>query len=503
MRVIENPFNRITGDQKNYLFYLLIPTGLILIILFSFFLGQVYIAFAGIIIIIALFVFFRSPIGGIMIILVASATTGFFNRLALYLSGTPAPIDYIRFGIELLIIIFGARLLITRPIKNHRLAVFVDVSVWAYLIFSTIYTINLIYVGPLVTFWGWRWTCLPIIMYFIGRRLGYSQYFVEIFFKTIILLLLLLSGYAIYQAAVGLPFFEKLWFSLIPAADRASAIIEGSMFIAGKPRLPSLTSNHVSFTLLAGYLFILILLIPKKFLSNPFRILRLVTLISTTIYLFLTLERSAVAMIIVGLFSVVFLSFRKHLGRISWVLVLIIIVLGLTTMSLIDVNTIPWTQETIAFRRVVELTNPFQANTFRGRATSVWPVAFDRLKANPLGYGLGTFHTTSQNQTLGYSFFIPPHNMYLQIALEIGIIGFVIFIVLIFSYIRLLIKAYVIGREKKLVFTAFSSLAAVLAVGIVNYPLEPPLAFFFWLFTGITTSYLIIRNQHQTEEVIG
>ena len=73
----------------------------------------------------------------------------------------------------------------------------------------------------------------------------------------------------------------------------------------------------------------------------------------------------------------------------------------------------------------------------------------------------------------------------------------------IFAYVRLLIKALVKGRERKLVIASFAGLAAILAVGMVNYPLEPPLAFFFWMFTGATTSYLSERNTYNASEVPG
>ena len=503
MRISEYSVRNINEDQKNKIIAVLAIVGVSFALVGLFIIGQVHIAFAGFLVLIISILFILSPVSGILALLVGSATTGFFDRIAIYLTGNPAPVDYLRFGLEVLIILFGFRLLITRPTNRNRIASTVDKFVWLYLIFSTIYTFNLIFVGPKITVWGWRWVCLPIIMYFLGRRLGNSPGFIKSFFRMTILLLLMLSAYAIYQAAVGLPFFEKVWFNQLPIPERAASIIEGSLFIAGKPRLPSMTTGHVSFTLLAGYLFILVLLIPRNYLTRFYRFSQFAALILVSIYLYLTLERSAIAMILIGVVSIFFLSFRRRLGRIAWVVILIVSLLGIVTMSLIDISNIPWTRETIALRRIAELANPLQATTVIGRATSIWPVALERLIANPLGYGLGTFHTTRQNQALGYDFFIPPHNMYLQILLEIGIIGLIIFFGFIFSYVRLLIKALVEGRERKLVIASFAGLAAILAVGMVNYPLEPPLAFFFWMFTGATTSYFSVRNTHQTREVPG
>ena len=159
MQTIDKSLNNLIESQSSSLIYIIVTLASVFIFLIMLLIGQVYLAFASLITIFLLMIFFHSPIIGIMILLVASASTGFFNRIALNLTGIPAPVDFIRFGIEILLVFFGIRLLLTRPIKSKKSANYVDISVWAYLIFSTIYTINLFYVGPQITLWGWRWTC--------------------------------------------------------------------------------------------------------------------------------------------------------------------------------------------------------------------------------------------------------------------------------------------------------------------------------------------------------
>jgi O-antigen ligase len=90
----------------------------------------------------------------------------------------------------------------------------------------------------------------------------------------------------------------------------------------------------------------------------------------------------------------------------------------------------------------LELANPSKAVTVQGRVSEIWPIAWERFVSNPFGYGLGSFHTTRLNALMGYDFFIPPHNMYFQIALETGVIGLLCFLILIWYYFWNTIKAY-------------------------------------------------------------
>jgi O-antigen ligase len=470
-------------------------TGVIFVVLAGLaYLRQFDLLFGVIFLTILVFLFFHSPISGVAVLLVMSAMIGFFSRLALYLAKGPAAFDFIRASVELGAILYAYRAFRSSPPFRKRTVHIVNLLVIAYLVISTLYTFDIIYAPPLMTIWGWRWVCIPILLFFVGRTVGQKENTLPLFYKMLVVLLLILSSYAVFQAAIGLPVFDRYWFERLPNTEQASSIIEGSFFIAGKPRIPSMTQGHVSFTLLSGYLFLLVLFIPDYMLSKNYKRLRLLALFVTGLYLFITLERSAIGMIGLGIGVAVFMKMRWKVGRISIILLSIIGLAGGFLVNSIDPSQIPWTKDTIAFRRVFELANPARANTVVGRAKVVWPQALQRLFENPLGYGLGTFHTTSQNQKLDFSFFIPPHNMYLQIILETGIIGLIVFVLLILVYVRVLLRARLRREDRNITIGAITSLTAILAIAMVNYPLELPVAFFFWFLMGITVTYV---SQHK------
>jgi hypothetical protein len=496
MALIDTPPSRAQKLSTINLRILMLPlTGLI----FGLFLGLAYlkqfdILFGLIILGVLVLFFFHSPTSGVMLLLALSTMIGLFSRLALYLAKGPAAFDFIRASVELGAILYTYRAIRSNPPFRKWTAHIVVVLVSAYLVISTLYTFNIIYASPLITIWGWRWVCIPVLLFFVGRTAGLKENSLPRFYKMLVVLLLMLSSYAVYQAAIGLPVFDKYWFDRLPDAEKASSIIEGSFFIAGKPRIPSMTQGHVNFTLLSGYLFLLVLFIPGYMLSNNYKRLRILALFVTGLYILITLERSAIGMIVLGIGVAIFMKMRWKLGRISIILFLITGITGVILMNSIDPSQIPWTKDTIALRRVFELANPIKANTVEGRANVVWPQALRRLAENPLGYGLGTFHTTSQNQKLDFSFFIPPHNMYLQIILETGIIGLLVFVLLILVYFRVLMKARVRREDRNIIIGAITSLTAILTIAMVNYPLELPVGFFFWFLTGITVTYV---SQHR------
>jgi O-antigen ligase len=464
--------------------------GLVATLLVLFFTNQIDLLFAILHLLVIGSIFVRAPVYGVLLLLALSTTTGFFNRLALFISGEPAPLDFIRAALEIVVLFMTIYAFNCRLAVNHRKTRLIDNLVYAYFIICTIYTFNILYAPPLVTIWGWRWVVVPIMLYFVGRCIGYSRKNIARFYQMLSLLLLILSSYAVYQAAVGLPGFEKAWFAQLPGADRAASIIEGSIFLAGRPRLPSMTEGYVTFTILAGYFFLMVLLSPRRSLPGMFSIIQKLALLMTGLYLFLTLERSAIAMIAVGITVVIGLHLRLRVRKLSLVIIILLGGIGFTVLRHINTSQIPGTINTIALRRLIELANPLKASTVQGRAVDVWPRAWQRFRENPFGYGLGTFHMTSQNQRLGYTFFFAPHNNYFLILLETGVVGLLIFLLLILRYIRFLLQAINTNANKIMIKGAIASLSGILAVGFFNIPIDPPVAYFFWFTMGLFVTFL-------------
>ena len=160
-------------------------------------------------------------------------------------------------------------------------------------------------------------------------------------------------------------------------------------------------------------------------------------------------------------------------------------------VSQIDSQRIPKTEGNIVVVRTLELLNPLQAETVRWRLQSVWPEALERVWANPFGYGLGSYQTTRDNQVevdSGTGFYFPPHNAYLQLTLETGVIGGLLYVLLLLCYGWYLVRVAV-RHGSPYVARALAVLLAVSALGMFN-PVQPPLTLFFWFSMGLTVSCL-------------
>ncbi len=118
----------------------------------------------------------------VLLLLACSTITGIFSRLALYISGSSAPLDFIKFSIEVSIIVCALQLFKRRPIPGNRMVIIMDWLMAATFLFFTLCAFNLIFVGPGITIGGWRWTCIPMLMYFVARRIKRPEQITNYFF---------------------------------------------------------------------------------------------------------------------------------------------------------------------------------------------------------------------------------------------------------------------------------------------------------------------------------
>lgn len=439
----------------------------------------------------------RRPISGIFTLLILSTTTGFFSRLALYLSKAEAPFDFVRFAIEIGVIAYATLSLLRQNKHKHIPHTGIDLLVWANLIFCTLCMFNFSLAGPQVTLWGWRWTCLPMLLYFVGRAIPYSEVYAKRFNQMFIVLILLQSTYAIIQT-IGLPPYDRYWLNLyLQQGSQTRSMIEDGVYIAGRLRYPSLAVGHTYFSYILAVAFLWVLLTPAKSLKYPY--LKYAALLSATICIIVTAERVAIGMIAIGIGVAIAMQMRRQLGRWLFLFSSIIILCGLLALSTIDTQSIPKTENTVVFVRILELVNPLKAETVRWRLESVWPMAIQRIIENPLGYGLGTYETIRSNQEqfdAGIGYYFPPHNTYLQHALETGVIGLLLYLWLMFAYYKRLLRLYIKYRYKFIV-NALALTFPVLLLGLFD-PVQPPLTFFFWFAMGFTMNRIsVMRSAEQ------
>ncbi|MDD4363741.1 MAG: O-antigen ligase family protein, partial [Atribacterota bacterium] len=141
------------------------------------------------------------------------------------------------------------------------------------------------------------------------------------------------------------------------------------------------------------------------------------------------------------------------------------------------------------------------------RRIAIWKITWLMIKDRPvLGSGIGTFdyHTLDyqakffaqgdNRDIYPHGFAAQSHNEYLQIWSELGLVGLLLFLGIIFVYYRhvlLNLKRINKMKEKAIVIGLAGGIAAVLVDALVNFPLQLPGSIvLFWLFIGLTNTQI-------------
>lgn len=424
---------------------------------------------------------FVNPTAGIFAVLVFSTTTGFWSRLALHLAnGQPSAFDFIRFSVELVVLLFALQVIHQDHFFRSSSIKGIDMAVLLYLAISSFAALNILFVGPITTIWGWRWVCLPLLMYYLGRRVGLQEKGVQAFYRLSIWLLLVLSAFAVYQIVIGLLPFELTWFNQLPSIDQmGNAGSETSLFIGGELRVPSVTVGYYYASFLIAFLFLLVLFLPGGSLFGWYSMLRMFALIASATYFSLSLERAAIGAVIIGLFVAICLNVWRRFGSFALIVLMLSALLTLLFLQT-AVNTLG---ASVEIRRVLELVNPLNAATVRWRVVNAWSPALEQAIRNPIGYGLGATQGIRQNVEGGT--FLRPHNIYLQILLEQGLVGLFLFLVVMVRYSQRFTKFVKKGGVFPFASSALAPIWSLLVLGFFNIPLEFPVGLFFWFSIGL------------------
>ena len=147
----------------------------------------------------------------------------------------------------------------------------------------------------------------------------------------------------------------------------------------------------------------------------------------------------------------------------------------------------------------------------------IWSRTLPLIKERPLlGYGPDAFaFAFPQNDLLGkwYAYRTPnmtvdkPHNLYLQIAVNQGLIALGAFLVLVGTYIVNAIKVYAFRRDyssKEIVGIAlFLAIIGYLGAGIFNDSIVS-VAPIFWILlgTGMSINYMVQKEQKDLKKKI-
>ena len=158
-----------------------------------------------------------------------------------------------------------------------------------------------------------------------------------------------------------------------------------------------------------------------------------------------------------------------------------------------------------------EITDRISSITYNDEDDSVnqrlryYSHAFKSISVNPIfGIGIGNWKLKSidydSKDIDGYTVPYHAHNDFLQIAAEIGIIGFIfyllIFLIPIFNLIKKILKRNLSDFE----LIIFLMITSYLIDSSLNFPIARPISHLFIIFTLVT--YIILHNNNQLDEVV-
>jgi len=435
---------------------------------------------------------------GMILAIAGSYFMPFLSRLMLGATATVLKPDLLAAGPDVLLGIVGGVYIVNMASSRHLarsgrltrvILVFVLLSIVQ--VFNPAKSIS-------TGFYGARVDILPIVMYFVGRDYLQEDFLVHWVLRAVMTFSLLDMGYAFYQYFVGYPAWDQAYLAAFPDVQRMM-IWEGTHELVGFRKLFSMSGGSYDLQYPLALFGILLASLPGNALSRDTRLLRICYFLSLGFLFALGIERTPLAMFLVGLFA----SAAIRLGG-KWARLLLLSSLVCVALYAVGGSWVrPYLMQSGSLKlvRLGELFDPFNASTLQSRAIQIWPLAWAYIKESPLlGYGVG-----SATQSAGGRFgelLIAPHNWYLKVWLELGAGGLFLLIVLIILCLDTASKAArnpCVGLVTRYVATGFwGAIIAVLLAAVANIPLEYHLAIFFWLLVGF-----VARDQERSAQHAG
>lgn len=295
---------------------------------------------------------------------------------------------------------------------------------------------------------------------------------------------------------VSISVFIESWAVVYNAIDlvwiQNSDFTRDNFLLRGFAGNININANSIAIKLLGVYY----LLYKSK--KKHFVIFSLITIALGYIALFILLSRTAFLSIF--LTTIMFLVWMgKTYLRKSLMIIL------LMAISFLFVQT------SLNSQNSNEITDRISSITYNDEDDSVnqrlryYSHAFKSISVNPIfGIGIGNWKLKSidydSKDIDGYTVPYHAHNDFLQIAAEIGIIGFIfyllIFLIPIFNLIKKILKRNLSDFE----LIIFLMITSYLIDSSLNFPIARPISHLFIIFTLVT--YILLHNNNQLDEVV-
>ncbi len=257
------------------------------------------------------------------------------------------------------------------------------------------------------------------------------------------------------------------------------------------------TGAFSSYSRSAMYCILVIPLVLTVFSHAKNKYIKLALILSTFltgILLVLTFTRGPWLVLFCILLILLFRKSRKMLISFLAALLLLVLFCGPVTERV---------KFTFEFREGID-------RALSGRLT-LWHNSLQIIKKHPVlgvGYGPNIFRKMYLDPE--YKFYVTDlhgdfqqsdaHNLYLQIPIETGIVGLVVFMYLLAGYIKYVYKSYIHTEDyfkKDILFTILLTIIGFLVCSISGYFYEDRIGLMFWLYMGISIGIGVETNEKE------
>ncbi len=364
----------------------------------------------------------------------------------------------------------------TRPCSNriHRLMA----------AFAAISLTTIVYSGsPIVGLGGFERNVLPnmMILFLAGSVIADKTGALRLL-KALMVFGLISTIYAIGQYALGLYPWEQAWFRTLAVEDGLSGWltiglrgIEFRIFSLYYGYMDFFFSNLLIFTLATAC---------RSEWTGAWRRINGLYAASWIVILTLSLERMPIVMTLVVFLALKYMRSsndgRRRIAVASFAT-------GVTLYGILLWGG-PALKSTGAEKliRLAELANPFQATSILDRTETKWLPAIETIASNPWGVGIGYGSQTKARASADASGnYIQPHNELVQKTLETGVVGGLIYLLLLLAIFR---DNLILFRNKDMMTIGAGLVAVTLAFwicGMVNLPFSGSSGLLYWLWAGI------------------
>jgi O-antigen ligase len=337
--------------------------------------------------------------------------------------------------------------------------------------------------SPLIGLAGFERNIMPnMAILFLTATLAQSRENIAKLLKAFLVLGVISTIYAIGQYFSGLYPWETDWFRQLAFNDglsgRLTIGLRGIEF-----RIFSIYYGYMDYFFSTVLIYALVES-HKDIFIGAWRKLRVLFILSWFAILILSLERMPIVMtLMVSMAIYYFNSGQTRRRRIIWITVGAVVSVYAT---LIIAG--PFLQATGADKliRMAEMANPLDAESINDRIMNKWQPALEIIKSNPLGVGIGYGSQTKANDISKSDLFIQPHNELIQKTLETGILGGLLYLLLLLYLLRDFIalgKSDSVGRKFGLALAVVS--LSFFLCGLVNLPFSGASGILFWALAGV------------------